>query len=369
MPKDTSGKWSGKTEDLHKCPKCSELCKTSEDLSVHLREHIVTEGDEILCPYPGCNKRFAAKPRNNLYTHIKTHFSIKDQMCRHPGCSKAYGDQSSRNRHEHEVHQPGFGFLCHLCKKLFKRRVQFADHWRLGHSHTLTEVEIEAAKQMHKKNGRRQAKRTENRTTPVAEQNVTSTSTTSNHNNMPLDQALAPAPSNSLPQIGKAAVSSSSSFFNEYLNLDQFYPPGTGTGSMESLPAEEAENRNLESDMQQNSFEYLAVQTPSADSDDSAQFVLPSQFNQYSRPLTSQPSPFAAVQPELATDLPLSFATPGSSLPAQLNGMYALPNSVLVDQSASEYQHSQQYHVSRQLRYNPYVRPSDHMHCPNDFSY
>ncbi|KAG8716532.1 hypothetical protein FRC09_015625 [Ceratobasidium sp. 395] len=251
----------------------------------------------------------------------------------------------------------------------FKRRVQFTDHWRLGHNHTLTEVEIRKAKQMPKKNSQQQAKRTKNVTIPVAEQDVASTSTTSNYDNMPLDQTLAPTPSNSLSQASKATVSSSSSFFNEYLNLNQFYPPDTNTGSMESLSAEEAEKRNLELDMEQNPSKYLGVRTPSADSNDSAQLALPSQFNQYSLPSTSQPSPFAAVQPELAAGPLLSFATPGSSLLEQINGMYALPNSVPVDQPASEYQYSQQYHASRQLRYNPYARPSDRGHYANDFSY
>ncbi|KAG8719917.1 hypothetical protein FRC09_010404 [Ceratobasidium sp. 395] len=265
---------------------------------------------------------------------------------------------------------PGLDFCASRAKNCnFKRRVQFMDHWKLEHNYTPTEDEIQKAKQMPKKSNRNQVKCTEKVVTPVPEQNVASTSATSNYDNMPLDQTLAPVPSDSLPQAGKATVSSSSSFFNEYLNIDQFYPLDTDTDSIESLSAEEAETRNLELDLQQNSSKCLGVQTPSADSAGSAQLVLPSQFNQYSQPSSSQPPPFAAVQPELATDLLLSFATPGSSLPAQFNGMYALPNSVPVDQPASEYQYSQQYHVSRQLRYNPYARASDHMHYPNDFSY
>ncbi|KAG8767278.1 hypothetical protein FRC12_006326 [Ceratobasidium sp. 428] len=364
-------KRSAKANGTRKCPRCSEVCETSEDLGVHLRTHIVTSKNEILCPYPGCESRCAAGQRGNLYTHIKTHFNIKDQMCRYDGCSDAFGDPSSRNRHEYEAHVPGFGFLCQSCTLLFKRRVQFVDHWKLKHKRSPSKAEIKKAKQNPKKNNLKQVKCTEKVVTPVPEQNVASTSTSSNDNNVPTEETLSPAPSNSLPQAGNTTISDLSSCFNDQLNLDQthMHPFDTDLDDIEPLSAEEAAKRNLELDMQQNPSKYLGVWTPSADSNDSAQLALPSQFNQYSLPSTSQPSPFAAVQPELAADPLLSSTTQISSLLEQINGMYASPHSIPVDQPTPGYQYSQQHHAPHQLRYNPYARTSDRGHYANDFSY
>ncbi|KAG8709913.1 hypothetical protein FRC09_000405 [Ceratobasidium sp. 395] len=364
-------KRSAKAKGTRKCPRCSEVCKTSEDLGVHLRTHIVTVKNEILCPYPGCESRCAAGQRGNLYTHIKTHFNIKDQMCRYDGCSDAFGDPSSRNRHEYEAHVPGFGFLCQSCTLLFKRRVQFVDHWKSKHKRSPSKAEIKKAKQNPKRSNLNQVKCTEKVVTPVPEQNVASIFTSSNDNNVSTEETLAPASSDSPPQAGKATVSDLLSCFNDQLNLDQthVHPFDVNLDDIEPLSAEETEKRNLELDMQQNPSKYLGVWTPPADSADSAQPALPSQFGQYSQPSTSQPSPFAADQPELTADPLLSFSTQVPSLLEQINGMYAFPNSIPADQLASGYQHSQQHHASHQLRYNPYARPSDRGHYANDFSY
>ncbi|KAG8788850.1 hypothetical protein FRC12_014133 [Ceratobasidium sp. 428] len=140
----TGQRRSKKDVENFKCSICLSTWAKRSDYSRHLRTH----GDQpkrFKCPSTDCDKAFNQKTQ--LRTHLNVHSGNKPHKCRY--CGQAYGDQSSRNRHEHEKHEPQFGLQCSECPYTCKRRKQLSLHRFSAHSLGTTDEDVLTAKQTH----------------------------------------------------------------------------------------------------------------------------------------------------------------------------------------------------------------------------
>ena len=77
----------------------------------------------FICPIKSCPKAFQFK--NNLVTHIRTHFKIRPYICSY--CFKAFNEKGNLKTHL-RIHTGERPYQCLECKKNFKTLGQLKDH-------------------------------------------------------------------------------------------------------------------------------------------------------------------------------------------------------------------------------------------------
>ena len=76
-----------------------------------------------ICPFKECKRKF--KYRNNLMTHVRTHYKIKPFICTF--CSKSFNEKGNLKTHE-RIHTGERPYQCKECSKNFKTFGQLKDH-------------------------------------------------------------------------------------------------------------------------------------------------------------------------------------------------------------------------------------------------
>ncbi|KAG8790128.1 hypothetical protein FRC12_012732 [Ceratobasidium sp. 428] len=147
MGKAMTQKQSQKEQELPTCHYCQKTWKKQGDLTRHLATHEAIDDRKYACTE--CPKKFSQA--TNLKSHLNTHTGAKPHTCRYD-CESSFGDDSSRGRHEHDVHEPYYGWQCDKCEHMFKRRKHYENHQSSIHNYKPTTKEFSAAKKTHRDN-------------------------------------------------------------------------------------------------------------------------------------------------------------------------------------------------------------------------
>ena len=80
---------------------CAKICKSSQQLKKHLRNHIAEEDKPLQCDQ--CEKRFLEKQK--LASHrMSMHVKARPYSCRYGCGGMDYNDRSNRDAHERKKH-------------------------------------------------------------------------------------------------------------------------------------------------------------------------------------------------------------------------------------------------------------------------
>lgn len=103
------------------CEICAKSFTSKANLQAHTTHHS-KNSPRVQCSY--CNLWY--KNLDTLRTHMQRHRDLRQHIC--PTCNKECTSRSTLAAHIRYVHLKVSEFICKICKKQFRRRLELTEH-------------------------------------------------------------------------------------------------------------------------------------------------------------------------------------------------------------------------------------------------